>query len=148
MGATLVVERHHWETSGSSHQVQFPKAAHSAFFGGFTGNRDVRVFNPPTGAPTSQTAKFSYYTASQTIRINRVLELGQIGHACVFIEEIRSRGVISYDLWWFTDPQAATILASPWPWQQGRNSQHGPGRFWAILPAGPRTMGAVRRLRP
>jgi hypothetical protein len=147
MGRTLVVERHEWETSGSSHQVQFPKDAQSAFFGTFSGHRTVRIFDPPSNVAPSRTAigLISYYSTSDTCRINKVLELGALGHASVFIEEITSHGIISYDLWWFEDPAAKLILAQPWNWQQGKSNQHGPGRYWTILAmSGPRTVAGLK----
>ena len=144
-----MVERHNWETSGSRHQLQFPKLAHSVFFGNFVGQRDVRIFAPPAArVPTNATGQIAYYRTSETIRINRVLQLGHLHHACVFLEERKRAGTIGYDLWWFEGAQARTILRRPWGWQQGRTNQHGPGRFWAILKSGPRTPAAIAGYKP
>lgn len=141
MGRTLIIERHDWETSGSSHQVQVPKAAFSEFFRGKRKKRLVRIFNNPASNVPSRVVQglFSSYEESATHRINRVMELGNLSHACVLIEEIVNGRHISYDLWWFSDPRAANLLRNGWNWRQARSNQHGPGRHWIILDhSGPR----------
>lgn len=149
MGRTLVVERHDWETSGSSHQLQFPLDAHSGFFGTFVGTRTFRIFDPASAKKPKKVVDglISYYAQSDTYRINKVLELGDLQHAVVFIEEFHTHdGDISYDIWWFDEPDASVILAMPWQWQQAKDSQHGPGRFWTILDnSGPRAVSAGPR---
>jgi hypothetical protein len=142
MGRTLILERHDWETSGSSHQIQIPKAAFVAFFGGRRQVQQVRIFsNPASTTPSNQiSVLFSSYTKSATQRINRVMELGLLSHACVLIEEIINDSGTSYDLWWFSDPRATALLANSWNWEQARRSQYGQGRHWIILDhSGPRS---------
>ena len=139
--AALLLERHEWETSGSSHQVQIPKAAFTAFFGD-TGEVNVRLWQPPE-APQPKLADMllSYYVDSDTYRVNLLIELGDIGHAVLVIEEADD-GDAAYDIWWFTGHQADTVLALPYGWSQAKASQYGPGRFWSIID------GAAPRLLP
>lgn len=134
MGRTLVVERHDWETSGSGHQIQFPKAAFRRFFR-TPGNYTFRIFNPPgRRTPTRvTTAKISQYAKSATYRLNRVLEIGRMGPGYVLIEEIAIKGDGRvYDIWWFTGHHATKIANRRWDWHKAQDSQHGPGRHWTI----------------
>lgn len=144
MGRTIIIERHDWETSGSGHQVQIPMDAYADFWHDFTGERTVRVFDPPNAAAPARTADalFRHYERSATNRINGVLELGDIGPGCIMIEEfVADDSSISYDLWWFEQPDADKIFARAYGWNQAKDSQHGPGRRWTILPgSGPRTV--------
>jgi hypothetical protein len=136
----LLLERHDWETSGSQHQVQVPKAAFSSFFGGAqTTTITASISDPPTAAsPYTQDVLLSYYLKSGTHRFNLVGEFGALGNAVIVVEETGAAG--HYNIWWFTGSDAQTVLSRPFPWQQAKSNQHGPGRFWAIIPApGPRT---------
>lgn len=134
--AALLLERHEWETSGSSHQVQIPKAAFSSFFGG-VGEVNVRIWNPPTTAiPTLAVMLLSYYADSDTYRINLLTELGDLGHAVLVVEE-SDDGDAAYDIWWFTGADADTVLSMPYDWSQAKASQYGPGRYWAIIEGAP-----------
>lgn len=140
MARTLVVERHAWETSGSGHQIQFPKAAFRRFFG-TPGYYRFRVFSPPSRATPTRvtTAKISGYAKSATYRLNRILEIGTMGPGYVLIEEFRETGEVTYDIWWFTGARAARIAGRRWTWRKAQDSQYGPGRRWTILPrSGPR----------
>jgi hypothetical protein len=133
----LLLERHDWETSGSEHQIQIPKAAFSEFFGS-VGPVNVMVYQPPnTATPVQRKILLSHYAESDTYRINWMTDLGLLGHAVVVFEETGQE--VPYNVWWFTDAEATTILARPFSWEQAKASQYGPGRFWAIVPApGPR----------
>lgn len=141
MGRTLVVERHDWETSGSGHQIQFPRLAFQRFFGA-TGSRTFRIFNPPSlRRPRRVTrAQIAGYAKSATFRLNRITEIGKMGPGYVLIEEmIDDGGATSYDIWWFTGRAAQKIARRRWRWRRARRSQHGPGRRWTILKrSGPR----------
>jgi hypothetical protein len=143
MGRTLVVERHAWETSGSGHQIQFPRAAFRQFFGA-TGFRTFRIFDPPNSRRPRRVARaqIAGYATSATYRLNRITEIGRMGPGFVLIEEVlESDGVPSYDIWWFTGPQAARIVRRRWRWNQAKGSQYGPGRRWTILQrSAPRTI--------
>lgn len=138
--AALLLERHEWETSGSSHQVQIPKAAFTGFFPG-VGEVNVRLWDPPVSAhPSLAVMLLSYYADSDTYRINLLTELGVIGHAVLVVQE-SDDGDAAYDIWWFTGHQADTVLAMPYDWSQAKASQYGPGRFWSIIDgAAPRSL--------
>jgi len=138
--SALLLERHDWETSGSSHQVQIPKVAFAEFFD-MLGEIDIRIWDPPT-ASTWQPARMmlSYYPDSDTYRINLLTELGLIGHAVLVFERTEEDGG-EFDLWWFTGADATTALALPYAWQQAKSSQYGRGRFWTIIDgSAPRSM--------
>ncbi len=144
MGRTLVVERHEWETSGSGHQIQFPRRAFQRFFR-TSGTRLFQIFDPPNRRrPRRVTrAQIAGYAQSATFRLNRITEIGKTGPGYVLIEEVfvDDGGAISYDIWWFTGRAAEKIARRRWRWQQARASQHGPGRRWTILKrSGPRTV--------
>jgi hypothetical protein len=135
MGRTLVVERHDWETSGSGHQIQFPKAAFRSFFG-IPGYYRFSIFKPPHRLSPSKvvTAKLSGYAKSATYRLNRILEIATTGPGFVLIEEAGVHGgKPAYDIWWFTGSKAASIARRRWKWRKAKDSQHGPGRRWTIL---------------
>jgi hypothetical protein len=131
MGA-LLLERHPWETSGASHQIQIPKKAFKRFFGA-PGATKVHVWAPRT-APTSKKRSIllSYYDQSDTFRFNWLSEFGTLGHAVVVFEE-SGDPLRPYNVWWFTGADAAKVLALPYKWQQAKASQYGPGRKWAII---------------
>lgn len=113
--------------------MQIPKKAHKQFFRGRTGLLRVRVYNPPTTqTPLLVQLALAYYARSDTYRINRLLELGLLGHACILIQESISPDA-HYEMWWFEDPHATRLLKRPYDWTQARSSQHGPGRFWTVL---------------
>ncbi len=143
MGRTLVVERHDWETSGSGHQIQFPRLAFQRFFG-TTGSRTFRIFSPPTRRRPGRVtrAQVAGYAQSATFRLNRITEIGKMGPGYVLIEEmIGDRGATSYDIWWFTGRAAQKIARRRWRWRRARRSQYGPGRRWTILKrSGPRVV--------
>lgn len=137
----LLLERHEWETSGSQTQVQIPKGAFGAFFeADGTINITVHVFSPPTSShPQSVDAQVSYYEDSDTYRFNMIADLGALGHAILVLEETEAAG--TYNLWWFLDADAEAMLQRPYPWQQAKGSQYGPGRHWALIDApGPKTL--------
>ncbi len=139
--AVLLLERHPWETSGSGHQVQVPKAASARFFGTAGRLRSMAdIFDPPTATnPARQQFLLSYYARSDTYRFNQILQFGHMGHAVVAIEET-GEPLIPYNIWWFLGQDAMTILGRPLAWQQAKRSQHGMGRRWTIIPSpGPRT---------
>lgn len=141
MGKTLVVERHDWETSGSGHQIQFPKAAFRQFFR-TPGSYRFRVYNPPQRKrPVRETnAKVSEYRKSATYRLNRILEIGTMKPGFVLIEKIvADDGRPTYDIWWFTGSAAKRIGTRRWNWRRAKDSQYGLGRRWTILKrSGPR----------
>ena len=136
MGRTLVVERHDWETSGSGHQIQFPRRAFQRFFGA-TGFRTFRIFDPPSARrPRRVTrAQIAGYATSATYRLNRITEIGRMGPGFVLIEEVIDEGspVPSYNVWWFTGARASRIAQRRWNWSRAQASQYGPGRRWTIL---------------
>lgn len=136
----LLLERHDWETSGSSHQVQIPKAAFAEFFRS-TGPRGVVVLDPPTASSGKLGAVLlSYYPESDTYRFNWMMDFGSLGHAVLVIEETGDPSV-PYALWWFVGGDADAILARPYEWEQAKGSQHGPGRKWVVISApAPRTV--------
>ena len=135
----LLLERHPWETSGSEHQIQIPKAAFTEFFG-TVGSMDVRVWVPPTASSGQiRCILLSYYEDSDTYRFNWMTEFGALGHAVLVFEETGEQ-TIPYNVWWFAGADTEAILARSYPWQQAKASQYGPGRNWAVIPApAPRT---------
>lgn len=131
--SSLLLERHDWETSGSQTQVQVPKAAFAEFFGR-TGTIHiiVRTFDPPTSTTfAASNATVSYYDLSDTYRFNLIEDFGALGHAVIVLETTNVPG--TFNLWWFTGTEADTVLSRPFPWQQAKSNQYGPGRFWAVL---------------
>jgi hypothetical protein len=144
MARTLVVERHDWETSGSGHQLQFPRAAFRRFFR-TAGFRTFRIFVPPQRTRPSRVAKgqVAAYAKSGTFRLNRITEIGSMGPGFVLIEEVMDDRSLqpSYDIWWFVGRNADKIAKRRWKWSRAKDSQHGPGRRWTILGRrGPRTI--------
>ena len=139
--AVLLIERHDWETSGSGHQIQVPKAASAQFFGLPRARRRTaaNIFDPPTAlASTVQPFLLSYYSHSDTYRFNRIMQFGQMRHAVIAIEETHNQ-MVPYNIWWFLGPNATAILARAFPWQQAKGNQYGSGRRWTIIQApGPR----------
>jgi len=132
--SALLLERHEWETSGSAHQIQVPKAAFEHFFGA-PRSVNVRVWVPPTaGTYQSRSVLLSYYGQSDTYRFNWLMEFGSLGHAVIVFGETGDRDS-PYDVWWFLGADANTVLSRPYPWQQAKASQYGDGRFWAIIPS-------------
>lgn len=142
MARTLVVERHDWETSGSGHQLQFPRSAFRRFFRS-AGFRTFRVFVPPRRIRPTRVAKaqVAAYAKSATYRLNRITEIGSMGPGFVLIEEVLGDGSAqpSYDIWWFVGRSADRIAKRRWKWHRAKDSQYGPGRRWTILErSGPR----------
>ncbi len=130
--SALLLERHEWETSGSEHQIQIPKAAFERFFGA-PRSINVRVWVPPTAANYQQrSVLLSYYGQSDTYRFNWLTDFGSLGHAVVVFQETGDQAT-PYDLWWFVGAGANAVLAQPQPWEQAKGSQHGEGRRWAII---------------
>jgi len=137
MARTLVVERHDWETSGSGHQLQFPRSAFRQFFR-TAGFRTFRVFVPPHRARPVRIARgqIAAYAESATYRLNRILEIGSMGPGYVLIEEVPSEIAgqpPTYDIWWFVGRDADRIARRRWNWRRAKDSQYGPGRRWTIL---------------
>ena len=136
MARTLVVERHDWETSGSGHQLQFPRLAFRQFFRS-AGFKTFRVFVPPHRSRPVRVAKghVAAYAQSATYRLNRILEIGSMGPGFVLIEEVPSESSAQpmYDIWWFVGKEADRIAKRRWKWRRAKDSQHGPGRRWTIL---------------
>jgi len=136
----LLLERHPWETSGASHQIQIPKKAFGQFFQR-PGSVKVRVWSPrTTTTPKNRSVLLSYYAQSDTYRFNWLKEFGSLGHAVVVFEQTGNL-LRPYDVWWFVGPSAAQVLAHPYSWNQAKASQYGPGRKWVIV-----TAPAPRRL--
>ena len=136
MARTLVVERHDWETSGSGHQLQFPRSAFRQFFRS-AGFRTFRIFVPPHRSRPVRVAKghVAAYAKSATYRLNRILEIGSMGPGFVLIEEVPDEGSAqpTYDIWWFVGKDADRIAKRRWKWRRAKDSQYGPGRRWTIL---------------
>lgn len=129
-----------WSLLKRAIKVQIPKAAFAQFFGA-TGPRGVVVMDPPTASSGRLGATLlSYYPESDTYRFNWMMDLGSLGHAVLVVEETGDQSV-PYTLWWFTGGDADAVLALPYDWQQAKDSQHGPGRRWAVISApAPRTL--------
>jgi hypothetical protein len=82
----------------------------------------------------------SYYPESDTYRFNWMMDFGSLGHAVLVFEETGDPSV-PYAIWWFSGSDADAVLALPLEWQQAKDSQHGSGRKWAVIPApAPRTV--------
>ncbi len=140
--SALLLERHPWETSGASHQIQIPKKAFKSFFGS-PGKVNIRVWSPRTTTlPKKRSVLLSYYAPSDTYRFNWMLEFGTLGHAVVVFQE-SGNSLRPYDVWWFTGVSTKKILAQTYNWNQARSSQYGPGRKWVIISSSaPRQLGS------
>ena|SRR5688572_26279338 len=139
----LLLERHPWETSGASHQIQIPKTAFTSFFVK-PGSVNVYVWAPRTvGVGKKRKVLLSYYEQSDTYRFNWLTEFGTLGHSVVIFEESGDL-VRPYNVWWFTKPDTEKLLKLPFRWRQAKASQYGPGRKWAIIQApAPRRLSAT-----